>query len=178
MEEWKVILEADSCYLISNFGRIKSLSREIKIRYKHKGFTKEKILCFGKDKSGYNRIPLISNGKRITFKVHRLVAKAFVPNPNNKPFVNHINGIKTDNRVENLEWCTAKENINHAIKIGLKNPSLGEENGLSKLTEKEVRYILSIENKTHKEISLMYNVSRSTISYIIRRKTWKHIDIK
>ena len=174
MEEWKVILEADSCYLISNFGRIKSLSREIKIRYKHKGFTKEKILCFGKDKSGYNRIPLISNGKRITFKVHRLVAKAFVPNPNNKPFVNHINGIKTDNRVENLEWCTASENTKHAYNNGLIKVSKSENHINAKLTGSQVLEIRAIGgNLKQREIAEIYGITQVNVSNILNNIYYK-----
>jgi len=67
----------------------------------------------------YRRVPLCENGKPRQTSVHILVAKAFIPNPNNKPYVNHINGIRYDNRVENLEWCTAKENIRHAWDTGL-----------------------------------------------------------
>lgn len=71
---------------------------------------------------GYIRVSLTKNKKRYFFTIHRLVAEAFIPNPENKPQVNHINGNKSDNRVENLEWNTTTENMQHASKMGLLHP--------------------------------------------------------
>lgn len=73
------------------------------------------------DKYGYERITLSKNGIRKSYYIHRLVAMAYIPNPNNKNFINHKNGVKTDNRVDNLEWCTQKENQQHKWKNGLAN---------------------------------------------------------
>jgi len=103
-EIWKTI-EGYENYEISNLGRVKSLGNN-KTR-------KEKILKPVKDRKGYLVVSLCQNGSMKTCKIHRLVAQAFIPNPENKPQVNHKNEIKTDNRAENLEYCTAKENLNY-----------------------------------------------------------------
>lgn len=72
---------------------------------------------------GYLRLGLRTNGIRKFHNIHRLVAQTFLPNPENKPFVNHIDGNKSNNRVENLEWCNQSENMEHAYRTGLKHPS-------------------------------------------------------
>ena len=107
MEEeiWKPIKEFEGYYEVSNMGRVRSLN------YKRTG--KKKILKNIEDYKGYLEVGLTKNGKRKQFKVHRLVAEAFIPNPENKPCIDHINTVKSDNRVENLRWVTYKENSNN-----------------------------------------------------------------
>lgn len=119
MEIWKDIKGYEGLYQVSSEGRVKSLK-----------YGKEKILKSGKNSGGYLKVQLCKEGKIRHYLVHKLVAQAFIPNPNNKPFIDHINTIKTDNRVENLRWCTQKENQNNPItKIKFKNnykPCLGK----------------------------------------------------
>jgi predicted transcriptional regulator YheO len=122
-EVWKPIQGFEGIYEVSNFGRIKSLSR-IVIGGKGKmQQVTEKILANTTDKKGYLVVRLCDsvNKKSGTFKVHRLVASAFILNKGNKQQVNHINAVKSDNRVENLEWVTPQENIEHSVINGLQD---------------------------------------------------------
>ena len=176
-EFWKVI-ENFPNYLISNRGNIKIVK------------TLENRILFTKD-DGYVSCPLTSNGKNYYKYVHRLVAEAFVPNPNNKGQVNHKNGIKNDNSVENLEWVTPSENIRHAIETGLlkyeereidiKNSKYakGEEVNGSLLNPEKVIRIRSLYETgeyKQKELAKMLNVSSGAIHDVVNRKTWKHIE--
>ena len=125
---------------------------------------------------GYKRVGLQISGKQKHFYVHRLVAETFIPNPKNKPFINHIDGNKTNNCVDNLEWCTHKENIIHAIKYGLKRPNYGETNGLAKLTwvkVEQIRHIYNIQKTPMYVLGKIFGVSGTTIYNIIKNKTWK-----
>lgn len=121
---------------------------------------------------------LILNGKN--HRVHRLVAEAFIPNPNNLPCVNHKDGNKQNNCVENLEWCTHSENIIHAYQTRLEQPMCGEQHHAHKLTENTVKYIRQVYVKRDKEFGAValakkFNVDRTTIHDIIRRKTWREV---
>ena len=110
-EIWKIIDEFPS-YMISNLGRVKSLN--------YNGTKEEKILKQTRQKKGYLKVGLYKDKKYYSRQVHRLVAIAFIPNLNNAPQVNHIDGNKTNNAVYNLEWCNNQYNQTHAINNGLR----------------------------------------------------------
>ncbi|NCD07360.1 MAG: endonuclease [Spirochaetia bacterium] len=130
-EIWKDIKGYEGLYQISNLGNVKSLSRTI-INYRG-SYTSKEIIMKTYFLGGYKRIGLLNNKIVKRILIHRLVAEAFIPNPKNKRDINHINGIKSDNRVENLEWNTRSENVKHAYNIGL-NPKLyGKNNKHSKI---------------------------------------------
>lgn len=118
-EIWKDIKGYKGLYQISNLGRIKSLGRTIKRDKKGEMRIEEKIIQVHTLKNGYNKVDLFKEGKKKCCYIHRLVAEAFIPNTDRKKDVNHINGIKLDNRVENLEWATRSENMKHAFRTGL-----------------------------------------------------------
>ncbi len=164
MEEWKKIKGFDD-YIISNHGRVKS--------FKNK---KERILKPA-IVNGYYQIILCGEEQHYK-KIHRLVAEAFIPNIENKPQINHINGIKIDNEVGNLEWCTISENSIHSRKMGLQIALKGESNANSKLTEKDVMEIrkkyIPIKYSSVK-LSKEYGVSSRLIRKIIKRIAWNHI---
>lgn len=174
-EIWKDVQGYENRYQISNIGRVKSLERMVGHYTGGLMFLRSRILKHGKGRYPY--IILINDGKRNTLKIHRMVAIAFIPNPNNKPSVNHINGLRDDNRVENLEWCTHKENMKHAADTGLKY--LGENHPNSKLTKEDVIKIKKriSSGEPLRSIANNYSVNRANISAIKFGKSWKFVQI-
>ncbi len=189
--KWRTIKEAPY-YMVSDEGHVKSLERDVltfngKVEcYKH---IPETYPLKEKDIRGYKNVSIIQYDskmrpiKRYMRQVHRLVLEAFYPFPgNNKMQVNHINGDKSDNRLENLEWMTPKENTRDANRKGKGHQmnQNGEKNSMASLTEEQVIEIIRETKKpnrrTDQKIANEYNVSRKTISHIRNNLTWKHID--
>lgn len=122
----------------------------------------------------------MGKGHKKRMKQHRVLMETFVPNPENKPHINHIDSNRMNNRLSNLEWCTAKENSNHAINAGRMNHIFGENNGLSKLTEENVifirkNYVEGDVNLGQKALAKKFGVTPWTIRQVVNYKSWKHI---
>ena len=166
MEKFKQIKEYEN-YSVSNYGRIRNDKTD-------------RILKPQKDHGGYLHVALCKNGVCKTHSIHRLVALAFIDNPENKRTVNHLDGIKTNNFDSNLEWATDKENIHHSWDNGLnKVPCLkGSKHGMAKLTEDqvlEIRKLYATGDYTQTALAKMFGVSQDLISRIVNRKIWVHI---
>ena len=158
-------------YQVSSEGRIRSVDRLIANGTRKR---KGKIMKQCIDGKGYKALSISKDGKFKMLTAHRLIAMSFLGRSNLT--VNHKNGIKTDNRIENLEFVTIRENNLHASRIGLVNHVKGEKHYASKLTEKDVLEIRKMKGvKTKRELSIMYGVCEKNIYHIQSRKTWKHI---
>ena len=147
MENWKDIKGYEGFYQVSDLGRVKSLERDV---FNSRGIVyhlKEKILVQGSSKDGYSLVCLSKNGKMKTMKVHRLVAMAFLPNPENKPQVNHKDEVKNNNVVDNLEWCDISYNANYGTKIERQKQTFKDNCKSGKI--KRVKKVFCVElNKT------------------------------
>ena len=132
---------------------------------------RRKFLSLGVDKDGYRMVIIQHEGERKTKRVSRLVAECFIANTGNKPVVNHKNGIKHDNRVENLEWCTRSENDKHAYATGLRKARVINVK-LTRTEVGEIRQLLSAGKLSQTEIAVQYGVKQPTISNIKTGKRW------
>lgn len=166
-EIWRDVIGYENLYQVSNFGRVKSFKQG-----------KPAILKGYINDNGYFIVMLCKDGKAKHFRVHVLVATAFIPNPDKKPEVNHRFGKKKDNRVPNLEWTTHSENLQHAHDIGLSKS--GSDSPDAKLTAEQVRLIRKICIPRDKDLGFhalarRFNVHYATIQRIYYRETYKNV---
>lgn len=168
-EIWREVVGYEKFYQVSNFGRVKSF---------HQG--KVRMMRPIKMSDGYCRVCFAVSKNKKSFPIHRLVASAFIPNPKNLPFINHKDGNKSNNFVENLEWVTEKENSQHAWKNGLCKKRYGAENPNAKFTEEQIKFIRE-NHKSHDEnfgavpLAKKFGVCADTISKIAYGKTYKNV---
>lgn len=175
--EWRDIEGFEGLYKVSDRGNVKSLDREV---WDSRGYFKKlkgKNLTNVLMKIGYLSVTLTKEGKQYKRYVHDLVCESFHAKGKHHECINHINGIKTDNRVDNLEWTTYSENNKHAYAQNLKC-NRGENQSRHKLKEEDVLKIREMYEKgghTHRGLAEVYNVDHSTIGKITRRDIWTHI---
>ena len=172
-EVWKDIRGYEGLYQVSSLGNVRSLNRVNTNNRCIKRELKGRILKQSDDGKGYLTVSLSRNNKTVSRTVHSLVASNFIQKTRATTQVNHISGVKNDNRVINLEWVTASENLLHAHKIGIKKPLLGNEHQGSVLTESDVIWLRKNKGKFRtddkaKELS----VSCTTIRDAISGRTW------
>lgn len=178
LEIWKDIIGYEGYYQVSNLGNVRSVDRIIyisNIPRKRKSIAlKPKISGVG-----YYQVCLQKESIRFYPLVHRLVAQSFLGLNESKKYVNHINGVKTDNRLQNLEWVTQSENQVHAYRIGLQNKQYGEQRYCSKLNNKKVIEIKKRLQCGESYISIApdFKVSPSTVFDIFKNKTWVRVTI-
>lgn len=169
-EIWKDVIGYEGLYKVSNLGRVKSLERTVR-NNKDGGIrvVGERILKNVHD-GHYLGVTLCKSESQKRIRVHQLVAKAFIDNSHNKKHVNHINGIRTDNKVSNLEWLTPKENSLHAVNIGLiKKGEFRYNSKLTDLQREEIR-LLTKKGESGKDLANKYGVSMALISLIKHNK--------
>lgn len=179
-EEWKPVKGFEGLYEVSNLGQVRSLDR---LRKNVKGMAKinGRIITGNHGEKHYYQVALHKDGKKKYMSVHRLVAEAFIPNPDGKSQVNHIDGNKQNNVVSNLEWVTPSENILHSFETGL-NTHIGEKNIQAKLTREQVAEIKKLYVKGGKEygarpLARKYGVSAPAIKAIVKGLTWRGVTI-
>lgn len=167
-EQWGDIPGYEGLYKVSTHGNIKSLPRN--------GTTKTpRVLLLKTTQNNRKEVGLNKNNIKTSHLVHRLVAKTFIPNPTNKPCINHKDGNPQNNNLSNLEWCTYSENMSHAFRTGLHSLK-GDRHNNRKLNSDQVREIRALWATSpaimHKDIAKKYGVCRSMITLITNNKNW------
>ena len=180
-EVWKPVPHYEGYYEISNTGRLRSVDKEVASKAGSKQFRKGMDITPGIRERGYKCWTFYKNGIGKTIDIHRLVAEAFIPNPENKPQVNHKDGNKLNNNVSNLEWVTNQENIKHAVQHKLHDVPSGTANKLSVLTADIVRDARKRRAKGERvsDLAKEYGVCRETLNRAVTGTTYRDItDVK
>lgn len=164
-------------YQVSNLGRIKRIACVTKTKNGKQYFNAERLMNLVPDRKGYIRVQLRLNSSSKYYSVHRFVAKHFIPNPNNLPEVNHLLGIKADNRASQLEWCTRSHNKMHSYQILGEIKRNGIRNGNSKLSADKIKLIKGEYSKglSFKELGEKFGISHTHAWRILKGKTWAHL---
>lgn len=174
-EIWKPVKDFEGLYEVSNKGRVKALTKKVG---NHLRKNEEWELSIRKDSDGYSIITMFKDQKRADRKVHRLVAIAFLINPENKPQVNHKDGNKDNNCVSNLEWNTAKENVIHSYSNNLKFGKKGQSHPRAVFKNSDILLIRKMRDEdglTHDKIANFFNVNRVTITHVLNGQSYTNV---
>ena len=175
MEEiWKPIKNYETLYEVSNLGNIKSYDKYIPNRHGTKTFKKSKLISSCNNGNGYLQVKLSKNGKRKAFYVHRLVCDAFLGNLDSNLEVNHIDCDKSNNKLDNLEIISHKENMIHAYNNNLLYPHFNFK--INETIAKEIKKLYMIDNLKQYEICKKLQLSKSIVQGVCSGKTWKHVN--
>jgi hypothetical protein len=182
-EEWRPVVGYEGLYEISSHGRLRSIDA-VTISPGGKKYTRQgRLISLTTEGIGYWRALLYRGDGRRGRKIHQLVAESFLPpKPTPAHVINHIDGVRKNNRPENLEWVTQGENIRHAYRIGLRRPrtasaNAGEKNGHAKHTDARVREIRALAKAgiRRSKIAAAYGVPWATVGGIVARRRWRHV---
>jgi len=176
-EIWLPVSGYEEIYRVSNLGRVKSIDHFVLVSSGRNRIQKGRMIKADISSKGYTQVSLSKNKSKFHTGVHRLVAIAFIENNNDKPQVNHIDGNKQNNRVENLEWCTNQENQIHAVSNNLISHNTSDKHHMSKLTNTDVRHARYFNKNgfSTKKLSVVYNVTTTAMHNILNNKTYINI---